>query len=211
MTTPTRIEDSHIDEAQRAAMPAWIATLGFERLICFVFFDDKRLSLDELKDLVEDWSAYLALKKIILLWPQTPAPNEARDARTELVALQGGDHSLRDHAIRRLLEIINAPAGQAETSTAIRFQRIVGRFGSEIIFENGKAKVGYKIFGSGESGSVDLPFYRLESVNSVAAPWEWQTRIDEARRVVTVTIPKANAGGLGSGMIAAVWLSGNGS
>jgi hypothetical protein len=217
MTTPTRIEAVHIDEAQRAAaereslaMPAWIETLGFERLICYVFFDDKRLSLDELKELVEDWSAYLALKRIILLWPQTPAPNEARDARTELVAIQDGSQSLRDHAIRRLIEIIGAPAGLAETTTAIRFQRVVGRFGSEIIFENGIAKVGYKIFGSGESGSVDLPFYRLDSVARVAAPWGWNTRIDEAARVVTVNIP-TGAAGLGRGMVAEVWLSGNGS
>jgi hypothetical protein len=211
MTIPTRIEDSHIDEAQRAAMPAWIETLGFERLVSYVFFDDKRLSLDELKDLVEDWSAYLALKKIILLWPQTPAPNEAQNARTELVALQGGDHSLRDHAIRRLLQIINAPAGQAETHTAIRFQRIVGRFGSEIIFERGVAKVGYKLTAGGAEGSVDLPFYRLDYVSRVLAPWTCKTQIDQAARAVHVTLLGAAVGGLAAGESVEIWLVGNGS
>jgi hypothetical protein len=220
MTTPTRIEESPTCEARRAAAEreslarqVWIETLGFEGLAGFIFFEDHRLPLAALKAMVVDWSSYLALKEAILLWPQAPAPIKANNVRAELSALYDGSdpQSLRDRAIRRLLEMIGASGVEEKNAEAIKFQRIVGRFGSEIIFDRGKAKVGYKIFGSGEGGSVDLPFYRLEWVNSVAAPWGWKTRISQTARVVTVTIPAADAGGLGSGMVAEVWLSGKGS
>jgi hypothetical protein len=220
MVTPNQIEESGADEAQRVAAEreslarqVWVETLSFEGLVGFIFFEDHRLPLAALQSMVMDWSCQPALKEIILLWPQKPAEITAKNARTQLYDIRGADNpqSLRDHAIRRLIEIIGAAPGQAENATAIRFQRIAGRFGSEIVFERGVAKVGYKIFGSGEGGSVDLPFYRLEWVASVAAPWGWKTLINQAARVVTVTIPSASAGGLESGMVAAVWLSGNGS
>jgi hypothetical protein len=123
------------------------------------------------------------------------------------------EDSHTDEAQRAAIEreSLALPAGQAETHTAIRFQRIVGRFGSEIIFERGIAKVGYKIFGSGESGSVDLPFYRLDYVSRVLGPWTLKTQIDQAARVVHVTLLGADVGGLAAGETAEIWLVGNGS
>jgi hypothetical protein len=212
MITPKRIEESAA-ERESLARQVWVETLSFEGLVGFIFFEDHRLPLVALKDKVVDWSSYLALKEIILLWPQTPAPIRANNVRAELsVFCDGNDpQSLRDHAIRRLLEMIGASGVEEKNAGGIKFQRVVSRFGSEIVFDRGKAKVGYKIFGSGEGGSVDLPFYRLDSVSTVAAPWGWKTLINQAARIVTVTIPSVSAGGLASGTVAEVWLSGKGS
>jgi hypothetical protein len=121
MTNSNQVEDSRIGEAQRAAaergLLARIETLSFEGLVSFIFFDDREVTLAALKALVEDWSSYLALKETILLWPQMPAPIRAKNIRAELYALRDGSdpQSPRNHALRRLLEVI-APDLASEES-----------------------------------------------------------------------------------------------
>jgi hypothetical protein len=121
MTGSNQLEESYSEQAQRVAdemraaiSPERLAQLArieafdFERLVSFIFFDDQDLTLAALKDLVVDWSFCLALKEITLNWPQAPAPIRAKNVRAELYALRDGSdpQSPRDHAIRRLVDVI---------------------------------------------------------------------------------------------------------
>jgi|RhiMethySRZTD1v2_1073278.scaffolds.fasta_scaffold2541628_2 hypothetical protein len=72
---------------------------------------------------------------------------------------------------------------------AITFTRITGPMGNDVFFDDGMAKVQYRVQGDGVGGAAVLPFHRLTSVVTVRCDQQYNPTIDNTLRTVTITVP----------------------
>src|SRR5262249_53286730 len=76
-----------------------------------------------------------------------------------------------------------------EDFMAITFSKIVGPFGNSLFFDDGLAKVKYRVVGDGVGGAAALPFDRLTSIVTVHCDQQYNPTIDNVARTVTITVP----------------------